>query len=98
MEQSSLLSEGVTLMLYGMGFVFVFLTVLVSATSLMSKLITKYEKNVGVIPDEGIASPATYIPQHDSLANQDPAANLANDETIIPVVSAAVHKHRSRNK
>jgi oxaloacetate decarboxylase gamma subunit len=48
MEAPSLLNEGLTLMLFGMGFVFVFLTLLVFATKMMSLLITQYEKNVGV--------------------------------------------------
>lgn len=44
MEDSTLMSEGLTLMLTGMGFVFVFLTVLVLVTTLMSWIITRYEK------------------------------------------------------
>ena len=42
MEQS-LLSEGVTLMLVGMGTVFVFLTLLVGATTLMSAVTAKFQ-------------------------------------------------------
>lgn len=36
---SELISEGLTLMLFGMGVVFVFITLLVIATSLMSRLL-----------------------------------------------------------
>lgn len=39
---TDLMSEAINLMLVGMGFVFVFLTILVFATSAMSKMILKY--------------------------------------------------------
>jgi oxaloacetate decarboxylase gamma subunit len=71
-DESSLLNEGLTLMLFGMGFVFLFLTLLVIATSIMSKLMTKYEKTIGVIPDEGVSSPSTFIPRHGHLLSKLP--------------------------
>lgn len=40
---NDLLNEGLTLMLAGMGTVFVFLTALVIATSLMSRVIMRFE-------------------------------------------------------
>jgi len=94
MEASDLMSEGINLMLFGMGFVFVFLTLLVIVTSLMSWIITKVEKNIGVIPDEGVAAPTTFIPQHGPLA--EPAQT--DDKTLISVLTAAVHKFRSGKK
>lgn len=97
MEKSNLLNEGVNLMLFGMGFVFAFLTLSVFATWLMSKIIIKYEKNVGVIPDEGVPSPATYIPQHGPLINP-PTTATNNDAPVVSILTAAVHKFRSRNK
>ncbi len=42
MNSGDLLAEGLGLMLLGMGTVFVFLTILVYATSLMSTLVQKY--------------------------------------------------------
>jgi oxaloacetate decarboxylase gamma subunit len=91
MEASSLIDEGVTLMLFGIGFVFLFLTLLVFVTSLMSWIIIKIEKNVGVIPDEGVPSPTTFIPQHGPLAVQE----QTEDKTLLAVLTAAVHKYRS---
>lgn len=96
MEEPILLNEGVNLMLFGMGFVFIFLTLLVFATWLMSKIIIKYEKNVGVIPDEGVPSPTTYIPRHGPLI-ASPATAPDNDAPVVSILTAAVHKFRSRN-
>ncbi|MFW5450955.1 MAG: OadG family protein [Methylophagaceae bacterium] len=97
MEASSLMNEGLTLMLFGMGFVFVFLTLLIFVTSLMSWLITQYEKSAGTLPEDGVPSPTAFIPRHGPLANP-PQAVAVNDKTLISVLSAAVHKYRSRNK
>ncbi len=97
MEESSLLNEGLTLMLFGMGFVFLFLTLLVIATSIMSKLMTQYEKTIGVIPDSGVSSPSTYIPKYGPLIDQAPKAT-DNEAPVIPIITAAIHKFRSRNK
>lgn len=59
METSELISEGLNLMLLGMGTVFVFLTILVFVTTLMSSLVQKYatieptkEKPTGAAIDE----------------------------------------------
>ena len=48
------MSEGVSLMLLGMGTVFVFLSVLVFAVTLMSKLITAWSKIVTVSDQNSI--------------------------------------------
>lgn len=93
MESSSLMNEGLNLMLFGMGFVFLFLTLLVGATTLMSRIITKYEKNVGVLPEDGVPSPTAVIPRHGPLAEPH-----IEDKTLISVISAAVHKYRSSHK
>ncbi|MBV0932531.1 OadG family protein [Marinobacterium weihaiense] len=79
----NLFSEGLTLMAFGMGFVFVFLTLLVFATGIMSRLATRF------LP-EPVAKAPTPRPQ--------PAAAGAathNDE-LVAVISAAVHKYRSK--
>lgn len=93
MDTSNLLNEGFSLMLFGVGFVFVFLTLLVIATSLMSWIITKYEKNVGVLPEDGIPAPTAVVGplKHDH-------ASHSQDSSLITVLTAAIHKYRSKNK
>lgn len=49
---TSLLMQGVELMLVGMGTVFVFLTVLVGATTLMSTLVMRYQPSTVEATDE----------------------------------------------
>jgi oxaloacetate decarboxylase gamma subunit len=93
MDSSSLMNDGLTLMLFGMGFVFLFLTLLVGATTLMSRIITKYEKNVGMLPEDGVPSPTAVIPRHGPLATPH-----IGDKNLISVISAAVLKFRSRHK
>ena len=95
MESSDLLNEGFTLMLFGVGFVFVFLTLLVIATSLMSWIIILYEKSVGVLPEEGIPAPTAVLSPHKHGHDH---ATHAQDNSLITVLSAAIHKYRSRNK
>lgn len=96
MDKSSLMSDGFTLMLFGMGFVFLFLTLLVVATGIMSKLITRYERNVGILPEEGVPSPTAVIPHHEHPHST--SESPADDTTVISVISAAVKKFRSRHK
>lgn len=83
MDTSNLINEGLTLMIYGMGFVFVFLTLLVFATNFMSKLVVKY------LPE----------PQPAAAKPKAPAAALApaNDSQLIAVISAAIKQHRAKH-
>jgi oxaloacetate decarboxylase gamma subunit len=78
----SLVSEGLSLMVFGMGFVFVFLTLLVGMTKLMSKLVMKYEP-------APVAAP-TRVKRKTTA----PVAQSNNDE-LVAVITAAVHKYRS---
>ena len=80
MHSSELISEGINLMLFGMGFVFVFLTLLVAVTSFMSSTVNKFVKP---------APEATNKPAPVSA----PAAG--NNDELIAVMTAAVHKFRS---
>lgn len=80
MHSSELISEGINLMLFGMGFVFVFLTLLVVVTSTMSTVVNKLVK------------PAPEVVNKPAPVSAPAAGN--NDE-LIAVLTAAVHKYRS---
>ena len=47
---SNLLSDALTLTIFGMGFVFVFLALMVIVTNLMSKLLAKIQPVINVSP------------------------------------------------
>lgn len=80
----NLLSEGLSLMVFGMGFVFVFLTLLVISTGVMSKLVMKYAP-----------APAVKPVTKRSAAPAPSASAGANNDELIAVMTAAVHKYRS---
>lgn len=85
--QGSLLDQGVELMLYGMGTVLAFLTVLVLSIALMSWVIARY-------------FPVVEAPAgSDSSPRRSPAGVLestAEDANLVAVISAAIHRHRSK--
>ena len=82
MVSSDLFFEGVNLMLFGMGFVFLFLTVLVGVTTLMSKVIGRY------FPDP---VPAAAAPP------RAPAAAPASDDSeLVAAITAAIRMHRNK--
>jgi oxaloacetate decarboxylase gamma subunit len=81
--QDSLLEQGIELMIYGMGTVFVFLAVLVVATTLMSSLMQRYIKPVVVEAPKAVSRPS---------------AAAASDTQLMAVISAAIHKHRSTKR
>ncbi len=82
---STLISQGLDLMLYGMGTVFTFLTLLVAVTTLMSKIV-----NTLVVeqPEITVSPIATG------------AGNLIAQSTVEPriakVIQAAIDQHRSK--
>ena len=83
MVSSDLLLEGVNLMLFGMGFVFLFLTSLVGVTSTMSKVVTRF------FPDPLLAAPAPGAAAS--------AATAASDDTeLVAAITAAIKMHRDK--
>jgi oxaloacetate decarboxylase gamma subunit len=81
--QVDILSQGVELMLYGMGTVVVFLALLVASTMAMSRLVTRH------FPEP--EAPAVAAPTRSAGA-----AGAADDAELIAVISAAIHRHRNR--
>lgn len=75
-----LLSEGLTLMFLGMGFVFCFLIFLVFMTQLMSKIAIRLDK-----PEPVVQSPRSNVVTQSSAPNQD---------ELLAVMTVAVHRYR----
>lgn len=82
MTPSALIGEGINLMFSGMGFVLVFLLILIWAIGVMSKLINRF------FP-EPQPEPKTS-PNSTALS----AAPTDNFERLRPVIAAAIAHHR----
>ena len=83
MSEGVLIEQGLDLMLYGMGTVFIFLTLLVIVTALMSMLIRRW------LPEEDAASPP---------ASASNTSGIDVDGRVLAIIQAAIDKHRSRIK
>lgn len=79
--QEGLMQQGVDLMLYGMGTVAVFLTLLVVATVIMSSFIQRF------FPQEEVDIPSPG-------ATTAPAG--INDPKLLAIIKAAIDQHRSK--
>ncbi len=79
----NLLTQGLELMLYGMGTVIVFLTLLVIATTAMSGLIARY------FPEAPAASARPP-------AARQKGSGAEAEEELVAVISAAIARHRRR--
>jgi oxaloacetate decarboxylase gamma subunit len=79
MEQT-IMQQGVDLMLFGMGSVFVFLTLLVIATSIMSALVQRFfpEAEAPLVPARAAA----------------PAG--PSDPRLVAIIQAAIDQHRNK--
>ena len=75
---SLLISQGLDLMLYGMGTVFTFLTLLVGLTALMSRSVMRFSK-------EG--------PAEAEISTHQIQTTLV-DKKIVKVIQAAIDQHR----
>lgn len=79
--QESLFAQGVDLMLYGMGTVFVFLGLLIAITTLISKVVQR------LFPE------ALPVAKTGTIPSQIPAVV---DAQTIRVIKAALDQHRAR--
>lgn len=82
MTSSQLLLEGVELMLFGMGFVFFFLALLVFAIRLMSRLIGRFAAAAPIPAAAPLPVRAASAPE--------PEADL------LAAIQSAIHQHRAR--
>lgn len=80
--QPTLIDQGFNLMLFGMGTVFVFLTILVFATSQMSKIVLRFTSEKEVVP---VASTTPPI-----------ATNKQPDQRTLTAIQKAITAHRQR--
>ncbi len=79
----TLIDQGLNLMIYGMGTVFVFLTILVFATSLMSKLVNKF-------------APADSELEAAAATNINPSATDGQPRPqILAAIKQAISQHRN---
>lgn len=82
MNSGNLMAEGISLMLFGMGFVFLFLTCLVIVTGVMSKIINRYFQE----PQAAVETPGSST------------SNPENNHEVVAVITAAIEKHRKRQR
>lgn len=85
MQDTQLLQDGLALTGVGMGFVFVFLTVLVGVTTLMSQIIRRW-----------VPAPAATEPTTGRRPVPTPAQ--ADDAELLAVISTAVQRYRHRHR
>jgi oxaloacetate decarboxylase gamma subunit len=81
--QDTLIDQGINLMLFGMGTVFVFLTILVFATSLMSKVVNR------LVPQEEPTPSSSPV----NTPSTEPHAVSPN---IVSAIQKAIAEHRQR--
>ena len=89
--QNELFQQGVELMVYGMGVVFVFLLLLIVVTVLMSFILQRFFPDPTLI-DSALTHPASPVSQ-----NGHDTQPLADDH-LLALMTAAIHQHRQRNK
>ena len=85
--QASIVNQGIELMLFGMGTVLVFLTLLVFAIALMSWVLQRYFPVLETTPASNRSKGTATAPA---------TAFAAQDATLVAVISAALHRHRSK--
>jgi len=80
----NLLGDGILLMVVGMGAVFLFLVIMVLWITFSSRILSNFAH---LLPETSTAPAPKRAPAK-------PAAE--EDSTLLAVITAAIHKHRSR--
>ena len=81
---NELILDGFGLLVLGMGFVFLFLVLLIFATGFMSSLLIKYFPEVAPVVKKSVQSVAVKNPMQDAQ--------------LTAVISAAIHQHRASKR
>lgn len=81
--QETLIDQGINLMLFGMGTVFVFLTILVFATTFMSKIVNRFVPQTEAQTSDADSKTLTQQPQ-------------AVSPEIVSAIQKAIAEHRKR--
>lgn len=82
-SQQELLQQGLDLTLYGMGTVFVFLTLLVVCTMVMSAIVDRLFQEPQL---DFVATPAR------------PAGQSGVSPEVLAAIQAAIHEHRAKTR
>ena len=85
--QGNIVNQGVELMLFGMGTVLVFLTMLVLSITFMSWVLRRYFPVVETPADSALAAKVSSV---------GVSGAAAEDAKLVAVISAAIHRHRSK--
>lgn len=81
MTPSELLLEGVELMLFGMGFVYLFLILLVLMIRVMSWVIERFAEKTPI---------PVFVPLAVKPVSDEPSAD------VLAAIQSAIHQHRAR--
>ncbi|HEY7776793.1 MAG TPA: OadG family protein [Kineobactrum sp.] len=82
-DQADIFMQGIELMVFGVGSVALFLSLLVVVTSLTSRLMTRY------FPE------AEPVPAVRRTSRPAPSTAAGDDALLTAVITAAVHRHRA---
>lgn len=91
---SDLVVSGLNLAMYGMGFVFLFLLLLVGLTTLMSTLVRRFSPAVTVAHKQYSSTKKTGIERRPGTKPELLSASEDNSR-LVAVISAAITQHRS---
>ena len=83
-QLSEQIKNGLILLVLGMAIVFVFLTILVFSTKLVSKLVRKFEKSPAPAAATTVVQPTVT----------QPVAKASNDAEVAAAIAAAVAKSK----
>lgn len=83
-----LLEEGLGLMVLGMGFVFLFLVLLIYMTQFMSRCISRF------FPEREVVTKAPAVKQ--ANASLSSVGSNSVDAKVTAAITAAVHQHRNK--